>query len=178
MVCSIFCWNIARLIKNRHGQTTWTKKAKLSDAWNDTKGSCWVNYFLYKRICHWTLFLLIPVSVPCACVCLDQLCPTQMAYWAKKYVTILTSAAHWMVYFYFSKLNLAQTNILKVCECNCNGNRHDKVVLRTTCIKNVKFKIIKTRTGCQYVGYFYYNQNLNWAAHNPWLDRMRPTGWT
>ena len=29
---------------------------------------------------------------------LNQLCPTQMAYWAKKYVTILTRTAHWMTY--------------------------------------------------------------------------------
>jgi len=36
-------------------------------------------------------------------------------------------------------------------------------------MKNVKFKIIKTRTGCQCVGYFYYSQNLNWAAQNPLL---------
>ena len=35
-------------------------------------------------------------------------------------------------------------------ESNCNGNRRDKVVLRTTCIKNVKFKLIKTRSGCRY----------------------------
>jgi len=34
---------------------------------------------------------------------------------------------------------------------NCNGDRRDKMVLRTTCIKNVNFKIIKTRSGCQYV---------------------------
>jgi len=27
-----------------------------------------------------------------------QLCPTQMAYWAKNYVTILTTAAHWITY--------------------------------------------------------------------------------
>jgi len=52
-----------------------------------------------------------------------------------------------------------------------NGNRRDKVPLRTTCIKNVKFKIIKTTTGCQYVGYFYYSENLNWAAQNPRLGR-------
>jgi len=42
----------------------------------------------------------------------------------------------------------------------------DKVVLRTTCIKNVKFKIIKVRTGCQYVVYLYYSENLNWTAQN------------
>jgi len=40
------------------------------------------------------------------------------------------------------------------------------VALWTTCIKNVKFKIIKIRTGFQYVGYFYCNRNLNWAAQN------------
>jgi len=28
-------------------------------------------------------------------------------------------------------------------------------------MKNVKFKFIKTRTGCHYVGYFYYSENLN-----------------
>jgi len=65
-----------------------------------------------------------------------------------------------------------------VCETNCNGNRRDKVVLRNTRIKNVKFKIIKTRKGCQYVGHFYYSQNLNWASRNPRLGRMRATGWT
>jgi len=37
---------------------------------------------------------------------LDQLCPTQMAYWAKNYVTVLTGAAHGMAYFDLSKLNL------------------------------------------------------------------------
>ena len=50
---------------------------------------------------------------------------------------------------------------------NCNGNRRDKVALRTTCIKNDKFKIIKIRTGCQCVGYFYYSKNLNCAACGP-----------
>ena len=46
---------------------------------------------------------------------IEMLCPTQMAYWAKNYVTILTRAlneillraAHWMAYFDVSKLNLA-----------------------------------------------------------------------
>jgi len=52
------------------------------------------------------------------------------------------------------------------------------VALRTTCIKNVKFKIIKIRTGCQYVGYFYYSENLNWAAQNLELGRMRAAGCT
>jgi len=50
-----------------------------------------------------------------------------------------------------------------------SGNRRDKEALRTTCIKNVKFKIKKTRTGCQYVGYFYHSENLNWASENPRL---------
>jgi len=47
---------------------------------------------------------------------------------------------------------------------NCNGNRRDKVALKTTCIKNIKFKIIKIRTGSQYIGYFCCSENLNWAA--------------
>jgi len=42
-----------------------------------------------------------------------------------------------------------------------SSNRHDKLALKTTCIKNVNFKIIKIRTGCQYVGYLYYCENLN-----------------
>jgi len=40
------------------------------------------------------------------------------------------------------------------------------VALRTTCIKNVKFKAIKIKTGCQYVGYYYYSEHLSWAAQN------------
>jgi len=46
-----------------------------------------------------------------------------------------------------------------------------KVVLRTTCNKNVKFKILKTRTSCQYIGYVFYSENLNWAAQNLRLGR-------
>jgi len=53
----------------------------------------------------------------------------------------------------------------------CNGNSRDKVALRTTCIKNVKFKIIKTRTGCQFAGYLNYSKNLNWATQNLRLGR-------
>jgi len=45
--------------------------------------------------------------------------------------------------------------------------------LRTTWIKNVKFKIIKITTGCQYVGYLFYSENLNWATCGP-----RAAGWT
>jgi len=58
--------------------------------------------------------------------------------------------------------------------------RCDKVALKTTCIKNIKFKIIiKIRTGCQYVGYLLYNkENLNWTAQNLQLGRMRAAGWT
>jgi len=37
----------------------------------------------------------------------------------------------------------------KCSNLNCNGNRCDKVALRTTCSKNVKFKIIKTRLSCR-----------------------------
>jgi len=48
---------------------------------------------------------------------LPQLCPSQMACWAKKYVNILTRAEHWMAYFDFSNLDLVLTNILKVLFC-------------------------------------------------------------
>jgi len=48
--------------------------------------------------------------------------------------------------------------------------------MRTTCKHNVKFKIIKIWTSCQYVGYFYYSENLKWAAQNLCLSRMRPDG--
>jgi len=57
-----------------------------------------------------------------------------------------------------------------------NGNRRDKMALRTTCIKVVKFKIIKIRTGWQCVGYFYYNEHLHWVARNLRLGGMRPAG--
>jgi len=45
-------------------------------------------------------------------------------------------------------------------------------------IKNVKFKIIKIRRACQYIGYFTYSEKLNWAAQNLRLGHMRPAGWT
>ena len=66
---------------------------------------------------------------------------------------------------------------------NCNGDRRDKMVLRTTCIKNVNFKIIKTRSGCQYVWYFHCSLQLKpklgrtkastepWVGHS-WLRAM------
>jgi len=55
--------------------------------------------------------------------------------------------------------------------CNSNGNRRNKVSLRTICIKNVKFKIVKIRTGCQNIGCFYYSESLHWAAQNSRLGR-------
>jgi len=58
---------------------------------------------------------------------------------------------------------------------NCNDNRRDKVALKTTCIKNVKFKIIKTRN-VSLQDTFHYSENLIWAAQNPRLGRMRPGG--
>jgi len=61
-----------------------------------------------------------------------------------------------MACFDLSKLNLAKANALKHPNPNCNGNRCNNVVLRITCIKNVKFKIIKITTG-EYVGYFYHS---------------------
>jgi len=38
--------------------------------------------------------------------------------------------------------------------------RRDKMAVKVICIKNIKFKIIKIRTGCQYVG-LHYSENLN-----------------
>jgi len=52
------------------------------------------------------------------------------------------------------------------------------VALSTSCIKNIKLKIIEIKTGCQYSWYFYYSENLNWAAQNPRLGRMLAAGWT
>jgi len=40
------------------------------------------------------------------------------------------------------------------------------MVLKTTRVKNVKFKIIEIRTGCQNIGYCYHSNNLNRAAQN------------
>jgi len=54
---------------------------------------------------------------------------------------------------------------------NCSGNRRDEVELKTTGIKKVKIKIIKIRTGCENVRYFYYGENLNWVAQNFRLGR-------
>jgi len=51
------------------------------------------------------------------------------------------------------------------------------VALRNTCIKNVKLNIIKTRTGCQYVGNFYYSENLNWAACGPRVGHSGSRSW-
>jgi len=68
----------------------------------------------------------------------------------------LMRAAHWMAYFDLIKLikliHWMRSNH------NCNGNRRDKMALRTTCITNVKLKIITIRTACQYVKYFYYSE--------------------
>ena len=72
-------------------------------------------------------------------------------------------AAHLTAYFYLNKLNL-----------NCNDDRLDKVALRTTCIINVKLKIIKIRTGCVQDIYFYYSANLT-GLHKTfdWAHRPR-----
>jgi len=50
---------------------------------------------------------------------------------------------------------------------NCNGIRRDNVALRTTCNKTVKFRIIKIRTGCQFVRYF--------TTAKPKLGRTKPS---
>jgi len=46
--------------------------------------------------------------------------------------------------------------------------------------KKIKVRSINIKTGCQYVGYSYHSENLNWAALNLRLGRMLPraAGWT
>jgi len=48
-----------------------------------------------------------------------------------------------MAYFDLSKLNSVYANALKSSNPNCIGNRRDKVALKTTCITNVKFKMLR-----------------------------------
>jgi len=51
-----------------------------------------------------------------------------------------------MAYFDLSKLNLAYTNVMKAFKSKmqlCRRDRRDAVELRTNCVKNVKFRIIK-----------------------------------
>jgi len=60
---------------------------------------------------------------------------------------------------------------LKRSNPNCNGNRHDNVALKTTYIKNVKFKIIKMKTSYQHIRYFSYSENHR-------LGLMRAADWT
>jgi len=50
------------------------------------------------------------------------------------------------------------------------------VALTTTCIKNGKFKIIKTRTGCQYVGNLHHIESLNWDERNLRVGRTLLAG--
>jgi len=95
---------------------------------------------------------------------------------SQKLFHYLTSTAHWMTYLWephIEWLTLILANRIyhklmywKRPNPNCHSRRRNKVALRTTCIKNVKFKIIKIRTGCEYVGYFYHSENLNWATKN------------
>jgi len=60
-----------------------------------------------------------------------------------------------MTHLDLSKLKLTETNIQKAFESHCSVIRRDKAAREeTTCIKNVKFKVIKTRKGCQYARYF------------------------
>jgi len=50
------------------------------------------------------------------------------------------------------------------------------MTLKTICIKHVKFQIIKIKTSSQYIGNFYYCENLKWAAQNLRLSHMWPMG--
>ena len=75
-----------------------------------------------------------------------------------------------MTYFDLRKPSLAYLKPMY----NCNGNIPDKVALKAICIKHVTLKIVKIRTGCQYIGYFNSNENLNCTAKNFRLGHMRP----
>ena len=66
-----------------------------------------------------------------------------MAYWAKNYVTVLTRATHWMVSFDLGKPNSAYTNVMKAFKSKMQWCRRDTVAPRTTCVNNVKLKIMK-----------------------------------
>jgi len=77
-----------------------------------------------------------------------------------------------MTYLDLSKPNLTEAIILKEFESYLQClQTWQSGTEETTCIKNVKFKVIKITTGCQYVGYFYYSENLNWPAQNLRLGR-------
>jgi len=99
-----------------------------------------------------------------------------------------------MAYFDLSKLNLAYTNVMKAFESKMQWCRRDKVALRSTCIKNVKFKIIrKDRLSILRILLLQRkpltgpHETFDWAASARWLDiadlvqrcttcgRMRPS---
>jgi len=61
---------------------------------------------------------------------------------------------------------------------SCNGNRRDKVALRTTCNRNIKFKIIRVRTSCQYVWYFYYSKKPKLGRTKPWTGQRIGNSWS
>ena len=75
-----------------------------------------------------------------------------------------------MAYFDLSKLNLAYTNVLKAFKSKMQSCRRDAVALRTTCVKNVKFKMIKKDRLSVF-------ETLS-LQRKPQLCRMRPAGWT
>ena len=52
--------------------------------------------------------------------------------------------------------------------------RHDNVALKITCIKMSKLRFSKSVQVVSIVGYLHYSENLNWAAQNLRLGRMRP----
>ena len=58
---------------------------------------------------------------------------------------------------------------------NCSGQSMMKRHWWPPASKMSNSRLLR-RTGCQYVGYFYYSDNLNWAARNLRLGRMRPEG--
>jgi len=72
-----------------------------------------------------------------------------MAYWAKKYVTNLTRAAHWMTYYWGPHTEWLEEQLHQKCQIQ---DYHNKDRLSVA-------------------GYFYYSKNLNWVAQNLRLGR-------
>jgi len=97
------------------------------------------------------------------CHCLNQgRTLNDIAYWWGPHIGWLT-------------LTLANKIELKVMyrkrsDPNCNGQGMIKRHWRPSASKMSTSRLLR-RTGCQYVGYFYYSENLNWAARNLRLGR-------
>jgi len=69
---------------------------ELGKAWDDR---CWVWHFC-TTVCVDHLADCNPFQKCNNLMTLNQLCPTQMAYWTRNYVTVFSRVAHWMTYYW------------------------------------------------------------------------------